>query len=140
MPTLSSRTIRRLAVVAILPLAAIAASCTPEPPTCPTLENGHWSGTWTSEVYTDLGGGVEAEMIATATTVGGTVILSGTVLDQPVVLTGSISCNQIDVVTASGISVSGTISPDGDSIEGTYTSTSPVDNGTISIGTGLAES
>jgi len=134
MPT--SRALRRIAVAALLPLAAFAASCAPEPPatpTCPALQAGTWSGSWGSDTYPDRSGGVLAQLIATTTSVGGTFSLTGSVLGEPAVITGTISCDKITGITSDGLTLTGTIAPGGDSIEGTYFVRALSDSGTFDI-------
>lgn len=134
MPT--SRALRRIAVAALLPLAAIAASCAPEPPvtpTCPALQAGAWSGSWASANYPDRSGGVLAQLVATTTSVGGTFSLTGSVFGEPTVITGTISCDKVQAITSDGITLSGTITPGGDAMEGTYSVRALADNGTFQI-------
>jgi len=138
MTTSRSRALRRIAVTALLPLAAVAASCAPTPPaapspTCPALQAGAWSGSWASGTNPGLGGGALAQLVATSTSVGGTFSLTGSVLGQPTVITGTITCDEVQAITSDGITLSGTIAPTGDAISGTYTLRTPADNGTFDI-------
>ncbi|MCC6184019.1 MAG: hypothetical protein IT194_05085 [Microthrixaceae bacterium] len=137
MPMPTSRALRRIFVAALLPMAALAASCAPEPPatapTCPALQAGAWSGSWASATNPGIGGGALAQLVATSTSVGGTFSLSGSVLGQPAMITGTISCDKVQAITSDGITMSGTISPAGDAISGTYNLRTPADHGAFDI-------
>ncbi len=129
----STRALRRIAIASILPFAALAASCAPDPVACPTLSNGDWSGTWSSELVPGIGGDVDATLTSSGASVGGSFAITGSVFVGPAPITGTIACDQIQVTATSGVTLTGTVAPTGDSISGAYTSSSPTDSGSFAI-------
>lgn len=133
MTTLNTRAIRRVGAVMILPLAALAASCTAPPRACPTLTEGHWSGSWASSVVSGIGGSAQADLTVSHRQVTGTVELSNSAFVGQMPISGSIRCNKVKVSTPTGITITGKVAPSGSSLSGSYVSSSPSDSGTFDI-------
>lgn len=127
--------IRRLLLAGVLPLAGLAVACTPAP-TCPSIAQGAWSGSWNSIDFPGAGGGVSAEIHTSGSTMTGSASLTGSALSGGA-LHGTIACNRVTVTVGYGIEIDGTVSPDGKHLSGEYTtSVSPLDHGAISLDAG----
>lgn len=128
--TTSTRTIRRVLLALVLPLAALAVSCTPSPASCPTVHDGAWSGAWYSGGVV-LGGAVNADITVEGSTISGTIALVNSPLSGPV--SGTMHCDSFSAGNGHGLTLTGTVSETGDQITGTYTSLAPADTGTFTI-------
>lgn len=128
------RSIRTVALTAMLPLGLIAAaSCAPAPNTCPTIPSGAWAGTWANTDLPGLEGTMTATLTVDGSSINGNAVITGNGPDTAVSVMGSIDCASVSVLTSDGMTLTGTASDDGESISGTYVTSPMIYHGTFQI-------